>query len=84
MHKGRKNYECKNENHIGIIYENHTYKRPHLEWSFQAWRPWLKTDMKLLEDAQMRSTKRIRGLQDIEYEERAQFLNFLVVWTRDT
>ncbi len=45
-----------------------TLIRPHLEYSFQVWRPWLKRDIK-------RSTKLVKGLQDIEYEERAQLLN---------
>ncbi len=52
-----------------------TFIRHHLQYSFQAWRPWLKEDIKLLEDFQRRSTKLVKGLQDIEYEERAQLLN---------
>ncbi len=49
--------------------------RPHLEHSFQSWRPLLRKDIKLLEDVQRRSYKLVKGLQDIEYEERAQLLN---------
>ncbi len=47
---------------------------PHLEYSFQAWRPWLKKDILLLEDVQRRSTKLVRCLKDSEYEERVQLL----------
>ncbi len=49
--------------------------RPHLKYSFQAWRPWLRKDIKLLEDVQRCSTKFVNGLQDIEYEERTQLIN---------
>ncbi len=52
-----------------------TFIRHHLEYSFQTWRTWLRKDIKLLEDVQRRSTKLVKGLQDIEYEERAQLLN---------
>ncbi len=52
-----------------------TFIRPHLEYSFHAWRPWLTKDIKLLEDVQRLSTKPVKGLQDIEYVERAQLLN---------
>ncbi len=52
-----------------------TFIRPHLEYSFHAWQPWLIKDIKWLEDVQRRSTKLVKGLQDIEYEERAQLLN---------
>ncbi len=52
-----------------------TFMRPHLEYSFQAWRPWLKKNIKLLEDDHRCSTKLVKGLQDIEFEERAPLLN---------
>ncbi len=52
-----------------------TIIRPHLEYSFQAWRPWQRKGIKLLEDVQRRSTKLVKGHQDIEYEERAQLVN---------
>ncbi len=52
-----------------------TYIRPHLEYSFKAHRPWLRKDIKLLEDVPRRSTKLVKGLQDIKYEELAQLLN---------
>ncbi len=45
-----------------------TFIRPHLEYSFQAWWPWLRKGIKLLEDVQRRSTKLVKGLQDIAYE----------------
>ncbi len=52
-----------------------TFICPRLEYSFQAWKLWLKMDIKLLEVAQWRSTTLVKGLQDIDYEERAQLLN---------
>ncbi len=53
-----------------------TFIRSHLEYSFQAWWWWLKTDIKLLGDVQRRSTKLVKCLQVIECEERAELLNF--------
>ncbi len=48
--------------------------RPHLEYSFQAWRLWPKKDIKLLEDVHRRSARLVRCLKDSEYEGRVQFL----------
>ncbi len=53
---------------------NGAFIRPHLEYSFQAWRPWLMKSIQLLEDVQRRSTKLLRCLKDSEYEERDQLL----------
>ncbi len=62
-----------------------TFIRPHLENSFQAWRSWLRKDMKLLEDINRGSTKLVKSLQSIEYEGRAQLLNLdSLPWTKET
>ncbi len=45
-----------------------------LTWNNHS-KPLLRKGIKLLEDVQRRSAKLVKGLQDIEYEERAQLLN---------
>ena len=44
--------------------------RPHLEYCIQAWRPYRKNDIDMLERIQRRATKIIPGLRDLSYEER--------------
>ncbi len=58
-----------------------TFIRLHVEYPFQALQSWLKKGIKLLEGVQRRSTKLVKGLHDIECEERA---HWLVGWTRET
>ena len=68
---------------LGMIRRNITYKekcviiplckaivRPHLEYCIQAWSPYLRKDVNMIEIIQRRATKLIPGLRDLTYEER--------------
>ena len=67
---------------LGMIRRNITYKekglivplykaivRPHLEYCIQAWRPYLRKDIDILEKVQRRTTKLITGLRDLSYDD---------------
>ena len=56
--------------------------RPHLEHCVQAWRPYLKKDIDLLEGVQHRATKIIDGLQNMAYEQRLRSLDLTTHKTR--
>ena len=47
-----------------------TIVRPHLEYCIQAWRPYRKKDIDMLERVQRRATKMIPKLRNISYEMR--------------
>ena len=66
---------------LGMIRRNITYKeesfivrlykaivRPPLEYCIQAWSPYLRKDIYMLEQIQKRATKLIPGLRDLRYE----------------
>ena len=45
-----------------------TYVRHHLEFAVQAWSPWFKKDIELLERVQRRAINMVRGLKATSYE----------------
>ena len=65
---------------LGLIRRNIVYKkeltiplyktivRPHLEYCIQAWRPYRKKDIDMLERVQKIATKIIQKLRNISYE----------------
>ena len=44
------------------------YVRPILEYSVQAWNPWLSKDIKVIEDVQKRAVRMTSGLKSNDYE----------------
>ena len=64
----RRNIEYKEKELIIPLYK--TIVRPHLEYCIQAWRPYRKKDIDMLERVQRRATKMIQKLRNISYEMR--------------
>ena len=73
----RRNITYKDKSLIVPLYK--AIVRPHLEYCIQAWSPYLRKDIDMLEQIQRRATKLIPGLRYLRYEERLKGM-----WTDNT
>ena len=65
-----------------IIPPYKTIVRPRLEYSIQAWRPYRKNDIDILERVQRRATKIIQKVRNISYEMRVKEWGLTTLETR--
>ena len=59
-----------------------THIRPHIEHAIQAWSPYLKCDINMLERVQRVVTKHIDGMRGLSYEQRLRELGWTTLETR--
>ena len=52
-----------------------TFVRPHLEYAQSVWSPHLRSQIKQLENVQIRATKLVDGMRDMEYSDRLRMLD---------
>ena len=52
-----------------------TFVRPHLEYGQVVWSPFLKKQVDMIENVQIRATKLVDGLQNLDYSERLKVLD---------
>ena len=71
----RRNIVYKEKELIIPLYK--TVVRPHLDYCIQAWRPYRKKDIDILERIQRRATKMIPKLRNISYEMRGDQIEVL-------
>ena len=76
----RRNISYKEKSLIIPLYK--AIVRPHLEYCIQAWSPYLRKDIDMLDKIQRRATKLIPGLRDLTYEERVKECGLTTLETR--
>jgi hypothetical protein len=76
----KRTFTCRKADIVLNLYK--TLVRPHLEYCIQAWRPYLRKDIDLLEGVQHRATKIIEGFAQLSYEQRLCQLNLTTLETR--
>ena len=80
---------------LGMIKRSFTYRspcmivtlyksliRPHLEYCVQAWRPYLKQDVNMLEKVQHQATRLVFGFEKLTYEARSDRLGLTTLEDR--
>jgi ribonuclease P/MRP protein subunit RPP40 len=68
----KRTFNCLSKEVVLPLYKS--LVRPHLEFGIQAWRPYLRKDIDLLEGVQRRATKMIPSLKFKSYEDRLENL----------
>ena len=68
----RRHFNDLNGDSFLILYRS--FVRPHLEYCVQAWSPYLRKDIDLLERVQRRATKMVRSLKQRDYLSRLEVL----------
>jgi len=76
----KRTFLCKDKDLLLQLYKS--LVRPKLEYSVQAWSPYVQKDVQLLEKVQRRATKLIKGFSNSSYEERLQKLQLTTLETR--
>ena len=76
----RRTIKCKSPKIMLKLYKQ--LIRPHLEYAVQAWCPFLKKDIELLESVQRRATKMIDGFQNLPYAVRLSRLRLTTLELR--
>jgi ribonuclease P/MRP protein subunit RPP40 len=66
----KRNIKFKSKNVIVKLYKS--LVRPRLEYCVQAWSPYLRKDIDMIERVQRRATRLIEGFMDISYEDRLE------------
>ena len=70
----KRNIKCKNAAIIVGLYK--FLVRPRLEYCIQAWSPYHKKDIEVLERLQKRATKMVYGYGDLNYKDRMSLLEW--------
>ena len=68
----KRNIKCKNVAIIMRLYKS--LVRPSLEYCIQAWSPYHKKDIDVLERVQKRATQMVYGCGDLNYKDRLSLL----------
>ena len=76
----RRNITYKDKSLIVPLYK--AIVRPHLEYCIQAWNPYLRKDVDMLEKIQRRATKLIPGLRYLTHDERLKECGLTTLETR--
>jgi ribonuclease P/MRP protein subunit RPP40 len=79
----KRNFDCLSKEVVLPLYKSLVRPvRPHLEFGVQAWRPYLRKNIDLLEGVQRRATEMIPSLTFKSYEDRLKELKLTTLETR--